>query len=884
MINQIIKSQAANERKHNCEHKSNTADHSSNTTGVTITTESFEILEKDILMKNKSRKVGITTNSGYESRNITNKILSEFTCPVCLDYYILPVTIPCGHTFCRYCITHNRLLGKNCPICRQQIGYNFRINMAIHNVIVSLGILKQLENPPYDEMNYDEILYVYKELIGQNRPKWWQLCFCKPVISVTLFSRIISDEILGIGIVFAEDLTRCIIDRLSKLSSTLHDNKLRNIIWSNGIYMIGPLEINLLAKWMGCPPLPFNLDRNEIDDLEQNSDFTLNNNVAFKSQVKRWVEECIALKPTILNIGQNPFMKANTHPIIRILSDRIHRVESKIYDLGILRSPLPWDLGRHSKSTIQISHSSVSTNHLLIVNIKEHDQASRELMCINNCSDSPEESSSLGKDWGIGIIDLGSSIGTMLKIQSKHRLAMDEIIHLADRVEIIVKIRTVDEILNENNHLHNDNELLINQWKKLRWSNRLNLVVNIDEYSKDDNKSLGEDNNMNVDISTECCVNEECIEQPKSLDENKIVQIPLDDLELEEIKECLEVYIPVGSNVSPPCEGAKKTENGIYWSVIVHPSGMVFGRGKNGALGLRKVEVTESNGYISREHCIFYYSSIKNSESNGADNLYRSKECLSNWYVKDVSTSGTFLRLKPFNYPVRILPGMVLKVGQCKMEILPYMIGSLLSGQSIGNPRNHTINVISQDIQEPQHLLESELLQNYITNISQTAVPYVGNGAFYTQPSNSPYLFNMDNNLIAQMNVLAAYNYINASAINNLVSSNNIIDLNSQLADRGINQGQNIHFGQANNVERSHFDQIILQNILSNSIMNSRMLSVGNYLENVQNEEDSSILGSSINPLEVGMLSFERRPREPRVTQEGDVLFQIESYENSNDC
>ena len=131
-----------------------------------------------------------------------------------------------------------------------------------------MGIFKQIENSSQDERLYNEILLTNNELIGQNRPKWWQLCFCKPIISVTLFARIISDEILGIGIVFAEDLTRCIIDHLSKLSSIIQDKKLKSMIWSNGIYMIGPLEVNLLTKWMGCPPLPFKLDDKETDNLQ----------------------------------------------------------------------------------------------------------------------------------------------------------------------------------------------------------------------------------------------------------------------------------------------------------------------------------------------------------------------------------------------------------------------------------------------------------------------------------------------------------------------------------------------------------------------------------------------------------------------------------------
>ncbi|CUV07318.1 unnamed protein product [Cryptosporidium hominis] len=870
--NNIIKREVVNERKQDCEHGSDIINNKDNMFNITANTEPYDVLENDI-MKNKSRKVNNSSKNGFESTNISNKILSEFTCPVCLDYYMLPVTIPCGHTFCRYCITHNRLLGKKCPVCRQLIGYNFRINMTIHNVIVSLGIFKQIENSSQDERLYNEILLTNNELIGQNRPKWWQLCFCKPIISVTLFARIISDEILGIGIVFAEDLTRCIIDHLSKLSSIIQDKKLKSMIWSNGIYMIGPLEVNLLTKWMGCPPLPFKLDDKETDNLEKNSDFTLNNNAIFKNQVKKWVEECIALKPTILNIGQTPFTKTSTYPILRILSDRIHRVESKIYDLGALRSPLPWDLGRHSKSTIQVSHSSVSTNHLLIVNIKEHDQVAQELKYKSNTSHKFDENSPIEKDWGIGVIDLGSSIGTMLKIQPKHRLATDEVIHLADRVEIIVKIRKIEEITNEDN-LNGDSRILINEWKKLRWSNKLNLVINIDEYNKGEHKTINRAKTSDFEDLLGICNDKDRLDSSELSQESKIVQVPLEELEIEEIKECLEVYIPIGSKSFVPCEGAKKTENGMYWSVIVHPSGMVFGRGKNGALGLRKVEVTESNGYISREHCIFYYSSIRNREYEGLDYLSRSNGCLSNWYIKDVSTSGTFLRLKPFSYPVRVLPGMVLKVGQCKMEILPYMIGALYSGQTNSSVRSSSINLVSQDFQPIQtNLTEVESSQTHVSNTNQIPIPYLSNSALFTQTLNDQYLSNINNNVIVQLNILAAYNYINSSSITNLVNPNNIVEFNNQTYEDRIIQRQN-----------SSFDNIILQSILRHSIVNNNILSAGHYLGNIQTSEDNSITGGSIGSLEVNsILNYDRRPREPRVTQEVDVSFQIESFENE-DC
>uniref|UniRef100_A0A8D0GCB5 Uncharacterized protein n=1 Tax=Sphenodon punctatus TaxID=8508 RepID=A0A8D0GCB5_SPHPU len=51
------------------------------------------------------------------------KVLQEeATCPICLDYFADPVTLDCGHNFCRACITQSwGESGENltCPQCRE---------------------------------------------------------------------------------------------------------------------------------------------------------------------------------------------------------------------------------------------------------------------------------------------------------------------------------------------------------------------------------------------------------------------------------------------------------------------------------------------------------------------------------------------------------------------------------------------------------------------------------------------------------------------------------------------------------------------------------------------------------------------------------------------
>uniref|UniRef100_A0A1X7U3A5 RING-type domain-containing protein n=1 Tax=Amphimedon queenslandica TaxID=400682 RepID=A0A1X7U3A5_AMPQE len=52
------------------------------------------------------------------------KLEKELTCPVCLDHYTNPKTLPCLHSFCEHCLEGLPLDKKNetyylsCPTCR----------------------------------------------------------------------------------------------------------------------------------------------------------------------------------------------------------------------------------------------------------------------------------------------------------------------------------------------------------------------------------------------------------------------------------------------------------------------------------------------------------------------------------------------------------------------------------------------------------------------------------------------------------------------------------------------------------------------------------------------------------------------------------------------
>ncbi|XP_023218225.1 E3 ubiquitin-protein ligase RNF125-like [Centruroides sculpturatus] len=48
--------------------------------------------------------------------------LFHVKCPICLDVYVDPITLSCGHIYCKSCIESTRKIWKNCPMCRTPIG------------------------------------------------------------------------------------------------------------------------------------------------------------------------------------------------------------------------------------------------------------------------------------------------------------------------------------------------------------------------------------------------------------------------------------------------------------------------------------------------------------------------------------------------------------------------------------------------------------------------------------------------------------------------------------------------------------------------------------------------------------------------------------------
>lgn len=66
---------------------------------------------------------------------------ADTECPICVDHLVDPLSLGCGHAFCRLCLlqsTHLAPDGRACPLCRQLVGIR---DPATHPVDAALEAL-----------------------------------------------------------------------------------------------------------------------------------------------------------------------------------------------------------------------------------------------------------------------------------------------------------------------------------------------------------------------------------------------------------------------------------------------------------------------------------------------------------------------------------------------------------------------------------------------------------------------------------------------------------------------------------------------------------------------------------------------------------------------
>ncbi|XP_048038193.1 E3 ubiquitin/ISG15 ligase TRIM25-like [Megalobrama amblycephala] len=101
-----------------------------------------------IKQRNKEKKeVAVQRKTLFMASSSGPALNEELQCSICLEVFTDPVTTPCGHNFCRTCLSKcwtNRKIGF-CPLCKKEFSkrLDFKINSTLRKLVQHFNKLNQ---------------------------------------------------------------------------------------------------------------------------------------------------------------------------------------------------------------------------------------------------------------------------------------------------------------------------------------------------------------------------------------------------------------------------------------------------------------------------------------------------------------------------------------------------------------------------------------------------------------------------------------------------------------------------------------------------------------------------------------------------------------------
>ncbi|KAL8213101.1 UNVERIFIED_CONTAM: hypothetical protein K2H54_060723 [Gekko kuhli] len=79
------------------------------------------------------------------SENPRKRLREEVTCPICLEYFANPVTLPCEHSVCQACISYSPI-APLCPLCKRDFStQNMMLNYDLAGFVEINKLLNDRE-------------------------------------------------------------------------------------------------------------------------------------------------------------------------------------------------------------------------------------------------------------------------------------------------------------------------------------------------------------------------------------------------------------------------------------------------------------------------------------------------------------------------------------------------------------------------------------------------------------------------------------------------------------------------------------------------------------------------------------------------------------------
>uniref|UniRef100_A0A671U400 Uncharacterized protein n=1 Tax=Sparus aurata TaxID=8175 RepID=A0A671U400_SPAAU len=99
----------------------------------------------------------------------------QFLCSICLDVFTDPVAIPCGHNFCKTCITQHWDINVpyKCPNCKEV--FNMRPKLQVNNFLSEMAA--QFRQSSYKFPNQEKMCTKHDKLL-ELFCKTDQMCVC----------------------------------------------------------------------------------------------------------------------------------------------------------------------------------------------------------------------------------------------------------------------------------------------------------------------------------------------------------------------------------------------------------------------------------------------------------------------------------------------------------------------------------------------------------------------------------------------------------------------------------------------------------------------------------------------------------------------------------